>query len=120
VCAFAGGVILTGSYGRQEAPTALTDSFFNCSNGASGTFVINSGKAAAPTTWTSAHLTFTSGARGIFIPTALDLTFSFDGQTFTDHFTKGSAPASVTCSIFAQMDGATLSGSVSGRTVITG
>jgi hypothetical protein len=104
----------------SNAPTALSGSFFGCSNGASGTFVINSGKAAAPTTWTAAHLTFASGERGIFISTALDLTFTFDGQSFSDHFTKGSAPGSVTCSIFAEMGDATLSGTVTGTVVLNG
>ena len=39
----------------------------------------------------------------------LDLTFFFDGQTFTSPATKGSAPSAITCTISAAQDGFTLS-----------
>ena len=83
-------------------------------------FVVNSGNAQAATTWNVAHLTFSSGGTGIFVPTMLDLTFSFDGQTSTSHATKGSAPSAITCTISATQDGFTLSGVVTGTIVHNG
>ncbi len=93
---------------------------FHCGNGQTGTFLVSSANAQNPTTWNVAHLTFSSGGSGIFEPTALDLTFTFDGQSQTAHVTKGSAPGSVTCSISAAQDGLTLSGSVTGNIVQRG
>ena len=103
----------------SNAPTALSGTF-DCGNGVSGSFVVNSGNAAAPTTWNVAHLTFSSGGTGIFVPTTLDLTFSSGGQSFTSHATKGSAPSSITCRISAGGDGFTLSGVVTGNVVHNG
>jgi hypothetical protein len=103
----------------SNAPSALSGTF-DCGNGVSGTFVVNSGNAAAPTTWNVAHLTFSSGGSGIFVPTTLDLTFSAGGQTFTSHATKGSAPTAITCTISAAGDGFTLSGVVAGKIVHNG
>jgi hypothetical protein len=100
----------------SNAPTALSGTF-DCGNGQTGTFLINSGKAENPTTWEMAHLTFSSGGSGIFVPTAIDITFTVNGQSQTVQATKGSAPGSVTCSISAAQDGFTLSGSVTGNIV---
>ena len=103
----------------SHAPSALSGTF-DCPNGETGTFVVNSGNAQAATTWNVAHLTFSSGGTGIFVPTMLDLTFSFDGQTSTSHATKGSAPSAITCTISATQDGFTLSGVVTGTIVHNG
>jgi hypothetical protein len=103
----------------SHAPSALSGTF-DCPNGETGTFVVNSGNARAATTWNVAHLTFSSGGTGIFVPTMLDLTFSFDGQTSTSHATKGSAPSAITCTISAAQDGFTLSGVVTGTIVHNG
>jgi hypothetical protein len=100
-----------------KAPTALTGSFFGCSNGDSGTFVVNSGNSHAATTWTSAHLTFSSGGTGVFIPTAEALSVNGSPEP---PVTKGSAPGSVTCSISANGAGFTLTGTVTGNIVTTG
>jgi hypothetical protein len=103
----------------SHVPSALSGTF-DCPNGETGTFVVNSGNAQAATTWNVAHLTFSSGGTGIFVPTTLDLTFTFDGQTSTSQATKGSAPSAITCTISAAQDGFTLSGVVSGTIVHTG
>jgi hypothetical protein len=103
----------------SHAPSALSGTF-DCPNGETGTFVVNSGNAHAATTWNVAHLTFSSGGTGIFVPTMLDLTFTFDGQTSTSQATKGSAPSAITCTISAAQDGFTLSGVVTGTIVHNG
>jgi hypothetical protein len=102
----------------SKAPTSLTGSFFDCTNGASGTFVVNSGKAAPPTTaWDSAHLMFKGGGTGIFVSTELHLTSPFGPEDFT----KGNAPSSVTCSISADLGGgAMLTGTVVGNIIHNG
>lgn len=103
----------------SNAPTAQMGTF-SCPDGSSGTFVVNSGKNHAAQTWDVAHLTFSSGATGIFVPTALDFTITFNGQTFTSSSTKGSAPGSTTCSISESGPGFTLSGTATGKITITG
>lgn len=100
-----------------NAPTSLTGSFFGCSNGDSGTFVVNSGNTHAPVTWNAAHLTFSSGGTGLFIPTAEALSVNGNAEPAV---TKGSAPGSVTCSISASAPGFTLTGTVTGNVVTTG
>lgn len=100
-----------------NAPSSLTGSFFGCSNGDSGTFVVNSGNNHATQTWNVAHLTFSTGGTGIFVPTNLALTFN--GMSAPPS-TKGSAPGSVTCSISAGGNGFTLTGSVTGNIITTG
>jgi hypothetical protein len=97
-----------------NSPDALTGTFFDCSNGASGTFVVNSGNAQANQTWNVAHLTFSSGGTGVFIPTTLAL--SYNGMT-APPTNKGSAQGSVTCSIAASGPGFTLTGTVTGNIV---
>jgi hypothetical protein len=101
----------------SNAPTSLTGSFRGCSNGDSGTFVVNSGKTHAPVTWDSAHLTFTDGSKGIFVSTMTDL--SVNGMAQGPQ-TKGSAVGSVTCSIVATQPGFMLTGTVTGNIVLNG
>ena len=108
--------ISAGSAGAAPM-NGLTGSFWGCSDGLTGTFVINSGNSHAAQTWNVAHLTFTTGGTGIFVPTALDL--SFNGMS-GGLVTKGSAPGDVTCSILASQGGFTLSGMVTGRVVLDG
>jgi hypothetical protein len=122
----AGVVALGAAFGTSIADAAPSNArnalsgTFDCANGESGTFVVNSGNAQAETTWNVAHLTFSSGGTGIFVPTMLDLTITFDGQTFTSQSTKGSAPSAVSCTISAAQDGFTLSGVVAGKIVHNG
>jgi hypothetical protein len=95
----------------------LTGSFFGCSNGDNGTFVVNSGNSHAPVTWNAANLTFSSGGTGVFIPTAEALLVNGSPE---QPVSKGSTVGSVTCSISASGDGFTLTGMVTGNIVTTG
>jgi hypothetical protein len=104
--------VATASAAPANAPSSTTGSFFGCSNGDSGTFVINSGNSHAAQTWNVAHLSFSSGGTGIFIPTSLDLSFNGSPPTLV---TKGAKTGSVTCSILISEDGFTLSGTVTGN-----
>ena len=119
VAALAAGVAApAASAAPANAPSSLTGTF-DCGNGVTGVFVVNSGNAQSANTWNVAHLTFSSGGTGIFVPTMLDLTFSAGGQSFTSQATKGSAPSAITCSIAAGGNGFSLSGVVVGRIVRT-
>jgi hypothetical protein len=107
----------------QAAPVGAKSSLsgsFDCGGGVSGTFLVNSGNAQSAQTWNVAHLSFTGGGTGIFVPTRLDLTFTMDGQSFTSHAVKGSAPTAITCTIAAGGDGFSLAGTVAGKIVRNG
>src|SRR4029077_7687589 len=92
--------------------------FTDCSNGTSGTFVVNSGKSQA-TNWAAAHLPFTGGGKGIFTPTAIDLTFTSGGQVVgTEQASKHAKKNPVTCTIDATVGDTTLHGTVTGKMVI--
>ena len=118
------GLLGLGAAGAGASPSnapAATTGTFICPGGVTGTFLLNSGNSHAAQTWNIAHLTFDSGGRGIFVPSSLDLTITFDGQPpVSVNSTKGSAPASVTCTISESAPGFSLSGSVSGRIVTNG
>jgi hypothetical protein len=109
------GVVAAGA-APGNAPTSLSGDFFDCSNGDSGTFVVNSGNSH-PTTWNAAHLTFSGGGTGVFVPTGKTVTF--DGVP-EPPATKGSAQGSVSCSISASEDGLTLTGTVVGNIITNG
>jgi hypothetical protein len=100
----------------RNAPTSVSGTFFDCSNGDSGTFVVNSGNSQ-PTTLNAAHLTFSGGGTGIFVPTGRTLTFNGVPEP---PVTKGSAQGSVTCSISASEDGLPLTGTVVGNIIANG
>jgi hypothetical protein len=103
-----------------KAKSAFSGTFSDCSNGASGTFVVNSGRSEAPN-WSVAHLTLASGQRGIFSATSLDLTFTVDGQVVgTDVRSKHAKRGAVTCSIEAVLPDGTLAGTVVGKMTING
>jgi hypothetical protein len=114
------GVLGLGVVGASaapgNAPNSLTGTFFNCSNGDSGTFVVNSGNSHAAQTWNVAHLTFSGGGTGNFVPTSLALAVNGVPEPPA---TKGNAQGSVTCSISASEDGFTLTGTVVGNIVTT-
>lgn len=118
------GLLGLGAAGAGASPSnapAATTGTFICPGGVTGTFLLNSGNTHAAQTWNIAHLTFDSGGTGIFVPSALDLTITFDGQPpVTLNATKGSAPGSVTCSISEGGPEFSLSGSVTGRIVVNG
>jgi hypothetical protein len=107
--------VAAASASPSNAPSAVKGSFFDCSNGDSGTFVVNSGQASS--SWNVAQLAFSSGGAGIFVPTAMNL--SVNG-TPEGTVTKGSTTGSVTCSIQATQPGFTLTGVVTGNIVRTG
>jgi len=101
-----------------KAKTALSGTFSDCTNGASGTFVVNSGKAQA-TTWNAAHLTFANGGRGIFTTTARNLTITVGGEVVgTEVVSKAAKRNPVTCTITATLGDTTVSGTVTGKMVI--
>ena len=118
-------VVGTGVAGAGAAPvkpkTAVSGTFSDCSNGRSGTFVVNDGKSNGAA-WSAAQLKFADGSRGVFTPTALDLTITVDGQvvgTQVQH--KHPKRNSVTCTIAATTpDGASLSGTVIGKMTTNG
>jgi hypothetical protein len=112
-----GGLGSSAGAAPTNAPSSLTGQFFNCSNGDSGTFTVNSGNSHAAQTWNVAHLVFASGGTGIFVPTALALSFNGSPPTLV---TKGSTTGSVTCSISATEDGFMLNGTVTGNVVTNG
>ncbi len=115
------GMVATGAGAApSNAKTAISGTFSDCSNGASGTFVVNNGKSQA-TTWTAAHLTFASGGRGVFSTTARDLTFSSGGQVVgTEQVSKHAKRNAVTCHIEATVGDITLSGTVTGKMTTNG
>src|SRR5579862_7939013 len=85
------GATLTASAAPSNAPSSISGTF-SCTNGDAGTFVVNSGNGNGNgTTWNVAHLSFDTGGRGVFSPTGFDLTFSFDGQMFTQVAQKNNA-----------------------------
>ena len=101
-----------------KAKTALSGTFTDCSNGTSGTFVVNSGKSQA-TNWAAAHLTFTGGGKGIFTTTARDLTITSGGQTVgTEKVSKHAKKNPVTCTIHGTVGDFTVDGTVTGKMVI--
>src|SRR5437870_5453020 len=102
-----GVAAVPASAAPSNAPSSLTGTF-DCGGGRTGTFVVNSGNSQA-TTWSPAFLTLSSG-KAIFVPSAFHLTFSFNGQTFTQNATKGNSPAPTTCTIAASQGGFSLSG----------
>jgi hypothetical protein len=55
----------------------------------------------------------------VFQPRVFDLTFSFEGQTFTQVASKN-GPGSTVCSLFSSEGSATLSGTVTGKVTFTG
>jgi len=99
----------------------VSGTFSDCSNGKSGTFVVNSGNAKGKA-WSAAQLTFADGSHGVFTPTALDLTISVNGQVVgTQVQSKHPKRNSVTCTIAATTpDGASLAGTVTGKIVSNG
>jgi hypothetical protein len=97
----------------SNAKTSLTGTF-DCGAVGTGTFVVNSGNAQAATTWNVAHLTFADGSTAIFQPRALDLTFTFQGQSMTEIASKN-GPGSTVCDISAAQDGFSLTGTVTGK-----
>jgi hypothetical protein len=118
------GLLGLGAAGAASSPSnapAATTGTFICPGGVTGKFLLNSGNSHAAQTWNIAHLTFDSGGTGTFVPSALDLTITFDSQPpVTVNATKGSAPGSVTCTISESTPGFSLSGSVTGRIVMKG
>src|SRR5262249_51541978 len=111
----------TASASPSNPPTSVSG-HFTCPGGVAGTIVVNNGKGSPPTTTrTSAHLTFTNGRTRIFGPTAPDLTFMFPQGPVTEHFTKGNAPGSITCSITAPLQPPFfLTGTVTGNVIRNG
>lgn len=109
------GMTATGAAAApSNAKTALSGTFSDCSNGASGTFVVNSGKSQA-INWAVAHLKFASGGRGIFSTTSRDITFTSGGEVVgTEKVSKRAKRNPVTCSIEV------VSGDVIGRGTVTG
>ncbi len=116
-------IVAAGALGMSvgsaaAAPTnGLSGLFGECTNGASGTFIVNSGNSHAAQTWNVAHLWFSTGGTGIFVPSALDLSYNESPPVLV---TKGNAPGNVTCAISADEGGFTLSGWVTGRMVVNG
>jgi hypothetical protein len=116
--AISAGVIglgaVSASAAPSNAPTAISG-IFDCGAAGAGTFVINSGNAHAATTWNVAHLTFADGSTAVFQPRVFDLTFTFDGQSFTE-VASHNGTGSTLCSISADLgEGASLSGTVIGK-----
>jgi hypothetical protein len=122
------GVGMTAAGAAPSGPNATTGTFM-CPGG-SGTFVApGTSQHSNATSFGAAHLTFASGETAIFVPSAFDFTFSFPGgsQSFSATKGSGSEPSPDTCSIFASFPipgpgggTATLSGTVSGKIVVTG
>jgi hypothetical protein len=112
--------VTTASAAPANAKNAIAGTF-DCGSLGTGTFVVNSGNAQAATTWNVAHLTFADGSTATFQPRALDLTFTFMGQTQTQTVSKN-GPGSTECSISASEDGGlfSLSGTVIGKVTFTG
>jgi hypothetical protein len=68
------------------------------------------------TPWTVAHLTFADGSHGIFSPTAIDLTFTENGQVVgTEHVSKHAKAGQVTCTVSGTAGPVSLSGTVTGK-----
>jgi hypothetical protein len=98
----------------NNAPDAISGPF-DCGTAGAGMFVVNSGNAHASTTWNVAHLTFADGSTAVFQPRSFDLTFTSNGQSFTQ-IASHNGTGSTVCNISADLGGgATLSGTVIGK-----
>jgi hypothetical protein len=103
------GVISLGAGAASAAPSnaknSTTGTFSACSDGSSGTFVINTGNANGMS-WGQAHLTLANGSTANFKPSSLNITFTFTPtgqppQSQTQMQTKNNPKGSVTCTIHA-------------------
>jgi hypothetical protein len=117
VAALSAGFVGLGAANAYASPsnakTSVTGTF-DCGAVGTGTFLVNSGNAQAATTWNVAHLTFADGSTAVFQPRALDLTFTFQGQSMTEIASK-LGPGSTVCDISAAQDGFSLTGTVTGK-----
>jgi hypothetical protein len=95
----------------SNAPTAVTGTA-DCGSAGRFSFVVNSGKTEQ-TTLSPAFITAADGTTALFVPTSLELTVVFDGQTFTDSRSK-QVQGDVQCAISGSGEGFTFSGTAVG------
>jgi hypothetical protein len=116
-------LVLAHASAASSAPTNAPSSLVGTADcGPDGTFdfVVNSGNTEA-NTWNPAFVTRSDGRTGLFIPASVDLTFTTPFGTFTEVSAKATAPGPVSCEISASPEpGFTLTGTVTGRIVLTG
>jgi len=73
------------------------------------------------TTWNPAFITRSDGATGLFIPVSFDLTFTSPDGSVSFSLAKSRAPGPVFCDIAGEpAPGFTLTGTVTGKIVLTG
>ena len=90
--------------------------------GSDGTFdFLATQSNSESTTWNPAFITSSDGTTGLFIPTSFDLTFTSPEGSFSFTAAKGAAPGPVSCEINGEpAPGFTLSGTVTGKIILTG
>jgi hypothetical protein len=113
------GVAVPASADPSRAPNLLVGTA-DC--GSDGTFdFVTPQSNSESTTWAPAFITRSDGATGLFIPTSFDLTFASPEGSSSFTAAKGAASGSVSCDIVGEpAPGFTLSGTVTGKIILTG
>jgi hypothetical protein len=113
------GVAVPASADPSRAPNLLAGTA-DC--GSDGTFdFVTPQSNSESTTWGPAFLTRSDGATGLFIPTSFDLTFTSPEGSFSFTAAKGAVSGSVSCDIVGEpAPGFTLTGTVTGKIILTG
>jgi hypothetical protein len=90
--------------------------------GSDGTFdFVATQSNSESTTWNPAFIARSDGATGLFIPVSLDLTFTGPDGSFSFNLAKATAPGPVSCDIAGEpAPGFTLTGTVTGKIILTG
>jgi hypothetical protein len=113
------GLAVPATADPSRAPNLLVGTA-DC--GSDGTFnFIATQSNSESTTWSPAFLTRSDGATRLFIPASLDLTFTTPEGSFSFTAQKGATSGPVSCDIEAEVaPGITLTGTVTGKIVLTG
>jgi hypothetical protein len=90
--------------------------------GSDGTFdFFGTESNSESTTWNPVFITRSDGATGLFIPATVDLTFTGPEGSFSFTEAKGATSGPVSCDIDgAPAPGFTLTGTVTGKIILTG
>jgi len=113
--AFAGatlGVLGTPAFAAPSNAPAVVTGTADCGSAGTFSFVLNTGRSEQ-TTLTPAFVTAADGSTSVFVPTSVDITAVFDGQTFTDSRSK-QVQGDVQCAVSGSGEGFTFTGTVVG------
>ena len=113
------GFVVPATAAPSRAPNLLVGTA-DC--GSAGTFdFLGTQSNSESTTWNPVFVTRSDGATGLFIPASLDLTFTSPEGSFSFTAAKGATSGPVSCDIVGQLaPGFTLTGTVTGKIILTG